>query len=128
MTPPETAPHQTLNRPLLFGSGKSSGVCWLRAYHTHLGTLMVFTELRTNPGLSVTNGAEHLVEECRRLGVNPQEAILLEHYGPLAYGPNEPHRFSRIRPSDQGGVAWEHFPTSAVVSLLGEAFLAEQPA
>lgn len=120
---------QTQDRLLVYGSSKTPGICWMRAFHTSLGIVAVFSELPTNPGLSVTNGAEDIVQACLPFGIHPDEAIFLEHYAPFSYNsPAEDHRFARIRLTDKGRVSWEHFPTQTVVQLLGEAFLQATPA
>ena len=46
-----------------------------------MSTLVVVTELDDNPGMSVTNAAEHLASQfCARKGISPNRLLWIEHY------------------------------------------------
>lgn len=99
--------------------------CHLRHYQTGLGMVVVFTEVKHNKGMSVTNDAENLVAAaCKALGLKESAPIWLEHYGPDAYGdPREADRFARIRVRKDAAPSWEDMPTPLVVEMVGPSVL-----
>lgn len=45
------------------------------------GNLVIVTELRSNPGVSITNAAEIIAEKvCKNFKIKPEELIYIEHY------------------------------------------------
>ncbi len=74
--------------PLLYRSGHREGFCRLRLFFpvetpisAETPTVALVTEQPANEGLSITNGIEVIANQiCRRYGLNPRHAILIEHY------------------------------------------------
>lgn len=114
------------NSVLGYGDSGLPAMCWLRAFRSEAGLVVVLTELKQNPGMSVTNDAEGAIKNaCRFLGIQPDEALFLEHYGPASYEVEESHRFARVRISGTGRAEFEHMPLDAVSALLGGEALAQ---
>ena len=62
---------------------KRSGYCRIEAQSLGDGRVVVIaTELKDNPGMSITNAAEYVATEvCRHLRIDPTRLIWIEHYG-----------------------------------------------
>ncbi len=80
-------------------SGRQS-CCRLDIYGAGRSYLVVATELRHNPGFSITNAPVELAQEIIRLYsfLDPTETMLVEHYSDTeSYGkPRKWHSFSRV--------------------------------
>ena len=95
------------------------GACAIEALKLRDGRVTVIaTELRDNPGMSITNAAEYVATElCQYLGVDPVHLVWIEHYGyPAPAGfPKRTYdlvTFARITPGES---RFFHEPTWRVM-------------
>jgi len=79
------------------------GVCAIEAIKLpESGIAVIATELKDNPGMSITNAAEYVATAvCKRLRLDPHYLVWIEHYGypsPLSKLPRTYDRvtFARI--------------------------------
>lgn len=88
-------------------------VCGLELLRCTKGrTLAVATELKNNPGLSITNAAERLASSvCDRFGINPALLVWVEHYGYRQAIKGEARPFVRVTFARKSldKVAWADF-------------------
>ena len=61
-------------------------------------TAVIATEVKDNPGTSITNMCEHLAFwVCRDLGIDPIRLVWIEHYGyPSAFEAGNPRPFDLV--------------------------------
>lgn len=60
---------------------RSVGVCLSQVFSDGTKTVVIFTEVPTNRGPSVTNAIENIVEQfCKIKDLNPREITILERY------------------------------------------------
>jgi hypothetical protein len=61
-------------------------------------TVVIATEVKDNPGTSITNCAEHLAYwVCVEFAVDPSRLIWIEHYGyPGAINPKQPRTYDVV--------------------------------
>lgn len=101
----------------------SWGVCHLRVIVKDLGTLLVASEIRHNPGPSVTNAIEGIWTTILKkypdgaLGDNP---LLVEHYNDEAvYGESGlGERLALVR-LQKGRTSWRHTTPAEISALVG---------
>jgi hypothetical protein len=101
----------------------SWGVCHLRMIVKEQGTLLITSEIRHNPGPSVTNAIEGIWSTILKkypesiLGNNP---LLVEHYNDEAvYGePGLGERLALVR-MQKGQTAWCHTNPAEIAVLTG---------
>lgn len=76
-----------------------SGHCRVEAMRASGGRVaVVATELRSNPGMSVTNAAEHVATQvCLYLGIDPLRLVWIEHYGYPAPAGMPKRTYDRVR-------------------------------
>ncbi len=99
------------------------GVCHLRVIAKGQGTLLVASEIRHNPGPSVTNAIEGIWSSIlekysdEALGANP---LLVEHYNDEAvYGEKGlGERLAMVR-LQKGRTDWRHTTRSEIAALVG---------
>lgn len=61
-------------------------VCFLRVLQDKTKTIVIATELATNPGMSVTNAAEVLAGKIvKQFDLEPKHTRFIEHYGRESY-------------------------------------------
>ncbi len=74
--------------------------CYLRFYSGQGKQIIILTELKDNPGTSITNCAEYLYEKLKNFLLKnynielAKDAILIEHYEANHYGDKEGERFA----------------------------------
>ncbi len=98
--------------------------CRLRVYtHPDRPTVIIATEVPTNPGTSITNRVEHLATlVIRASGIDPEGCIWIEHY---PAGPRPlPERFAIVEfgRDQRGRLAkphWTHVTRDHVERLIG---------
>lgn len=67
-----------------------NAVCYLRIFQDKATSLVIATELNTNPGMSITNAAEVLASKIvNQFQLNPHTTRFIEHYGQESYEPEE---------------------------------------
>lgn len=78
------------------GYGNQVSYCDLLVYTAE--EIAIATELKDNPGASITNRADVLATQIvRNLDMNPNKFMLIEHYDARSYGdPNEAERFALV--------------------------------
>ncbi len=63
-----------------------NAVCHLRIIQNKTATIVIATELATNPGMSITNAAEVLASKIvKQFHLNPKTTRFIEHYGKESY-------------------------------------------
>lgn len=102
-------------------------VCHLRIFQDKTGTIIIVTELATNPGLSITNAAEILASKIvKQFHLNPHTTRFIEHYGQESYeleeGRERADTFDEVIFSWQGKQAmdpeWRPVHTEEITNLL----------
>jgi hypothetical protein len=64
----------------------SKSICHLRVLQSKKDTIVIATELHTNPGPSVTNTAEIIAQSAVKIfHVDPTKTRFIEHYGQESY-------------------------------------------
>ena len=106
-----------------------TGVCKLEVVQLPDGVqVLIATERCYNPGPSVTNAIEHIVQEAyRQLSeiLNPlEQLIIIEHYDRLSYrkGEDREHRFDLVtfqKTNPFSEPVWKHMQQERVRELLG---------
>ena len=99
-----------------------TGQCRMRVFETPIGRTVLFSELADNPGPSVTNAASAVIQAAAAtLGISTDDAMWVEHYGDFSYtsGRGGEETFARMRFSQEGVVAFQHWPNSLALDLLG---------
>ncbi len=72
-----TTPHMT---------STENAVCHLRILQNRTTTIVIATELATNPGMSITNAAEVLASKIvKQFHLDPKNTRFIEHYGQESY-------------------------------------------
>lgn len=97
------------------------GRCRMRSFQTPIGLVVVLDELADNPGPSVTNAAPDVIRAAAKsLGVDPEDAIFLEHYGDFSYvgGRGGEETFDRIRLESATKASYQHWPRQMALDLL----------
>jgi len=104
--------------------------CRIRVYRPDEGTVIVIaTELPDNPGVSITNWAEHLATEIRDTYLKQGEALIwIEHYPgrPSRYDPSVTikEEFDRVLMRWNGTAyeepEWKSFDCKGVERLIRE--------
>lgn len=82
--------------------------CRLRVFHDpDRPPVVLMSEVRDNPGTSVTNRAEVIAwDACKRFGLDPRNTLFFTHYGPGSFGDHrDPDRYARVvfQPDTRGG-------------------------
>lgn len=98
------------------------GICHLRLIPRQGGALFIVSEIRDNPGPSITNAIQGVWSEIRKrfpaetIGPRP---LLVEHYNDLAvYG--ETGMGERLALVDlDGGIGWRHLGREELATLAG---------
>ncbi len=75
------------------------GECGIEAIAASRGRRVVIaTELRDNPGMSITNAAEFVATAvCRELQIHPARLVWIEHYGyPSPVTPERARTYDRV--------------------------------
>ena len=63
-----------------------NAVCHLRIIQNRTATIVIATELATNPGMSITNAVEVLASKIvKQFHLNPKTTRFIEHYGQESY-------------------------------------------
>lgn len=101
----------------------SWGVCHLRMIVKDQGTLLIASEIRHNPGPSVTNAIEGIwttIMEASPEGVLGQNPLLVEHYNDEAvYGETGlVERLALVR-MQSGQTGWRHTSPAEIAALAG---------
>jgi hypothetical protein len=98
--------------------------CHLRVYvHPDRPTVVIASELASNPGTSITNRAEHLATlVCHTARIDPDTMVWIEHY-PTDW---RPERFSLVEfARDRGGrlahPRWTHVSKARVEAMIGRS-------
>jgi hypothetical protein len=64
--------------------------CFLRILQDRTTSIVIATELATNPGMSITNAAEVLASKViKQFHLNPKTTRFIEHYGKASYDSEE---------------------------------------
>jgi hypothetical protein len=104
-----------------------NAVCHLRIFQDKTATIIIMTELATNPGMSITNAAEGLTSKIvKQFHLNPQTTRFIEHYGQESYeleeGRDHVDTFDEVTFSWQGKHAtnpeWRPAHTEEITNLL----------
>jgi hypothetical protein len=73
--------------------------CALEILHASRGrTVVIATEIKDNPGASITNAWEQLAYGvCVDFAIDPSKLVWIEHYGyPSPSGPNQPRTYDFV--------------------------------
>jgi hypothetical protein len=99
------------------------GICHLRLITRREGALVIVSEIRHNPGPSITNAIQGVWSEIRKrfpaetLGPRP---LLVEHYNDLAvYGESGMGERLALVDLDSGGIGWRHLGREELAALSG---------
>ncbi len=88
-----------------FPSQNKDSKCYLRFYRGQDKQIVILTELKDNPGASITNSAEYLYDQLKDFLLKKynielgEDAILIEHYEADHYGEGEDERFALFNKS-----------------------------
>ena len=76
------------------GTLTSPAHCHLRILQTDQGTLVIATELASNPGKSITNAAETIATDVvKRWQLDPNKTRFIEHYTSESYEGEDKEKF-----------------------------------
>ncbi len=82
-----------------------NAICHLRILQDKTTTVVIATELATNPGMSITNAAEVLASKIiRQFHLNPKTTRFIEHYGQESYDYEEGRK--RADTYDEVAFSW----------------------
>jgi hypothetical protein len=81
--------------------------CRLRSFRSAATTVLICTELRDNPGASITNAAPAPWQVAEDVVDLEATVIWLEHYAPESDGRSE-HTFDRVGLDAAGLATWRH--------------------
>lgn len=96
-------------------------VCRMRTWPSLNRLLVVVTELKDNPGPSVTNSAAAIFKAVLdKFQIDRDDLVLVEHYGPESYalGAEKEDRFARVLIDENGNAAWQHVTEQQMVRML----------
>lgn len=111
---PDRRPHPTV----------APTTCRVRVYEWvgRRAPVVIVSELADNPGLSVTNAAEHVWRAVGRL-LETSRFTLIEHYGPDSYaagGNRYQEQFDEVTVDVAGHPSWRSLSRDEVRALTGE--------
>lgn len=98
----------------------SWGVCHLRIVRGQRKTLYIASEIRHNPGPSITNAIHGIWRTVQGEHCASNNAVLVEHYSDAAvYGDKWPGNRLAIVTIRKGRPSWQHITSKALATAVG---------